>query len=171
MSDINVTNGTSSVAPTKDSRPRRWDPFAMFSELESEMDRIFGQRLPAFLPIRRYTGAIGEGWAPSADVFEKDGDIVVKAELPGLSKDAIDVSVEKGALVIKGEREGEEEIDEGNFYRMERFSGSFYRRFPLPQGVDEDRITADYRDGVLEVRIPKPTGDDARPDVKKISIN
>ncbi|HEV2128270.1 MAG TPA: Hsp20/alpha crystallin family protein [Thermomicrobiales bacterium] len=166
-----MTDTSRSVATTRETRPRRWDPFAMFTELEAEMDRMFGQRLPAFLPIRRYTGALGEGWAPSTDVFEKDGDIVVKAELPGVRKDDINVSVEQGSLVIKGERTAEEEVKEENFYRSERFTGAFYRRFPLPQGVDEDKSTADYTDGVLEVHVPKPGGEAAKPEARKIQVS
>jgi HSP20 family protein len=164
------TGDTSSIAKTQETRPRRWDPFTMLSELEAEVDRMFGQRLPAFLPLRRHTGALGEGWAPSADVFEKNGEIVVKAELPGVEKDAIEVTVEKGSLVIKGERRAEEEVKEESFYRMERFTGSFFRRFPLPEGIDEDSITAEYHDGVLEVHVPKPTGHDETPEAKKVTI-
>jgi HSP20 family protein len=159
-----------SVATTTESRPRRWDPLSMLTELESEMDRLFGRRLPFMQPLRRYTGSLGGGWAPSTDVFEKNGEIVVKAELPGVAKEDIDISVDRGGLVIKGERKAEDEVKDEDYYRMERFSGSFYRRFPLPEGVDEDSITADYHDGVLEVHVPKPTGHDDTPEAKKITI-
>jgi HSP20 family protein len=167
---MTASNDTNSVPTTREPRPRRWDPFTMFSELESEMDRLFGQRLPTFLPLRRYTGVLGGGWAPTADVFEKEGDIVVKAELPGVNKDDIEISVDKGALVIKGERKAEEAVEEDNFYRMERFSGAFYRHFPLPEGVDQDAITANYQDGILEVHIPKPAGETGASKTKKIAI-
>jgi HSP20 family protein len=140
----------------------------MLTELEAEVDRMFGRRLPSMFPLRRYTSSLGEGWAPSSDVYEKDGELVVKAELPGVQKQDIDVSVENGDLVIKGERKGEEEVKEDNYYRMERFSGTFYRRFPLPEGVDAERITADYTDGVLEIHVPKPTSAESEP--KKVSI-
>lgn len=172
MSDTNgTTNPEKRVATTQETRPRRWDPFAMFAELESEMDRVFGRRFPAVMhPLRRVTSTLGQGWAPSADVFERDGAIVVKAELPGVDKGDISVTVESGDLVIKGERQAEEEVEEDRFYRMERFSGTFYRRFPLPEGVDEEQISAEYRDGVLEVRVPKPTGDEEVPERKTIPI-
>ncbi len=160
----------SSVVPATESRHRRWDPFAMFAELESEMDRVFGHRLPSMLSPRRYTSALGKGWAPSSDVYEKAGTLVIKAELPGVARDDIDVTVEHGDLVIKGERTSESEIKEEDYYRMERFSGSFYRRYPLPEGIDEDRISAEYRDGVLEVHIPKPSGDSDQPPTRKITV-
>lgn len=159
-----------SVVPASESRPRRWDPFAMFAEIESEMDRMFGRRFPFMQPLRRMGAAMGQGWSPSTDVFEKDGALVVKAELPGVDKGDISVTVEGGSLVIKGERKSEEEVEEDNYYRMERFSGSFYRSVPLPEGVDEDQISADYKDGVLEVKIPKPTGEETEPESKKIAI-
>ncbi len=161
-------NGNKSVATTTETRPRRWDPFSMLTELESEMDRMFGRRLPSMFPLRRYTSSLGEGWAPSSDVYEKEGNLVVKAELPGVKKEDIDVSVENGDLVIKGERKTEEEVKEDKYYRMERFSGSFYRRFPLPEGVSSEQITADYNDGVLEIHVPKPTASES--EAKKVSI-
>ena len=148
-----------SVATTGERRPRRWDPTSVFNEIEAEMDRMFGHRLPFMQPLRRYVGSSHTGkWSPSADVYEKDGNLVVKAELPGVEKDNIDVTVDNGDLVIKGMRKADEEVQEENYYRMERFSGTFYRRFPLPDDIDEDRISAEYRDGVLEVRVPKPAG-------------
>lgn len=158
------------VATTSDSRLGRWDPFSVFNEIDAEIDRVFGRRLPFMQPIRRHMGShAGEGWTPSADVYEKDGELVIKAELPGVDKENIDVTVDSGSLVIKGERQSEDEVREESFYRMERFSGTFYRRFPLPEGIDEDRISAEYRDGVLEVRVPKPTGHDETP-ARKIAI-
>lgn len=164
MSDRN-NKANRSVATTSESRPRRWDPFSMLSELESEMDRMFGRRLPLAQAVRT---PMSHGWTPSTDVYEKDGELVVKAELPGVDKDQIDVTVENGDLIIQGERKGEDEVKDEDYYRMERFSGSFYRRLPLPDGVDADQITADYTDGVLEVHVPKPT--EAKPESKKISI-
>lgn len=165
MSDRQTSRSLDTTTPT---RSRRWDPLSMLTELESEMDRMFGRRLPSMFPLRRYTSSLGEGWAPSSDVYEKDGELIVQAELPGVEKDDIDVSVENGDLVIKGERRTEDEIKEERYYRMERFSGSFYRRFPLPEGVDSDRITADYTDGVLEIHVPKPAP--VTSDTKKVSI-
>lgn len=159
-----------SIVPSGGHRPRRWDPFAMFAELESEMDRMFGRRFPFMQPLRRMGAAMGQGWSPSTDVYEKDGLIVVKAELPGVNKEDISVTLESGDLVIKGERQSEEEVEEESYYRMERFSGSFYRRVPLPEGVDEDRISAEYKDGVLEIRVPKPSRGDDVAGTRRITV-
>jgi HSP20 family protein len=179
MSDRNRNNsGTGhkanrQLATTTDSRMRRWDPFTMFNDLEGEMDRMFGSRFPFMQPLFRGAGRqgrSGQGWAPSADIYEKDGNLVVKAELPGVDRNDVSVSVESGDLVIQGERKSDDEVNEENYYRMERFSGSFYRRFTLPEGVDEDKITAEYKDGVLHVQIPKPSGDEETPSQKKIEV-
>lgn len=164
MSDTTDTR----VATTTESRPRRWDPVSMLTELESEMDRMFGRTFPLARTLRRASPAMSEGWSPSTDIFEKNGELVVKAELPGVDKEHIDVSVENGSLVITGERKSEDEVNEEDYYRVERFSGSFYRRFPLPDGVDAEQITADYTDGVLEVHVPKPTA--SEPESKKITV-
>ena len=161
------------LATTSDTRARRWDPVSMFNEFESEMDRMFGSRFPFMQPLFRGVGRAGrsgQGWAPSADVYEKDGNLVVKAELPGVDRDDVSVTVEKGDLVIQGERHTDDEIDEESYYRMERFTGSFYRRFSLPEGVDEERISAEFKDGVLEVQVPRPSGDAEMPESKKIEI-
>ena len=160
-----------SVATTGERRPRRWDPASVFNEIEAEMDRVFGHRLPFMQPLRRYMGGSLSGeWSPSADVYEKDGNLIVKAELPGVDKDNIDVTVDNGDLVIKGERKADGEVREDNYYRMERFSGTFYRRFPLPDGIDENQISAEYRDGVLEVRIPKPARAEEDAGTRKITV-
>lgn len=178
MSDRS-SNGSSShrssrqLASTSDSRLRRWDPVSMFNELESEMDRMFGSRFPFMQPLFRGVGRAaraGQGWAPSADIYEKDGNLVVKAELPGVDRNDVSVTVENGDLVIQGERRADDEVDEESYYRMERFTGSFYRRFSLPDGVDEDRISAEFKDGVLRVQVPRPTGDEEAPETKKIEI-
>jgi HSP20 family protein len=176
MSDRNSNDSSNrskgQLATTSDKSPRRWDPVSMFNDFETEMDRMFGSRFPFMQPLFRSARSLrsGQGWAPSADIYEKDGNLVVKAELPGIDRDDVHVTVENGDLVIQGERHADDEIDDENYYRMERFTGSFYRRFALPEGVDEDSITAEYKDGVLQVRIPKPSGDQERPEKKTIEI-
>lgn len=160
-----------SLATTSDHRPRRWDPFAVFSEIESEMDRVFGRRFPLIQPLRRYMGgSMSSDWTPSADVYEHNGSLVIKAELPGVKKEDLDVTVDKGNLVIRGERRTDEEVREEDYYRMERFHGTFYRSFPLPESIDEDAITAEFHDGVLEVRVPRPTSGEDETPTKKIEI-
>jgi HSP20 family protein len=93
---------------------------------------------------------------PRVDVFEREGKLVVKAELPGVNKEDIDLQISDGDLVLRAERREEREVKEENWYRMERSSGSLYRRLPMPEGVQADQIQAALTDGVLEVTIPKP---------------
>jgi HSP20 family protein len=95
-------------------------------------------------------------WSPALDVYNEGGSTVIKAELPGVNKEDIDLSIDQGELVIRGERKSEERTEETNYVRMERSYGSFYRRLPLPKGVTEDDISATQADGVLEVRIRQP---------------
>jgi HSP20 family protein len=132
-------------ATTGQSQVRRWDPFSRLSQLESEFERLFDVRWPRMRPFM-----------PRVDVYEQDGNLVTKAELPGVKKEDIDISIEGGDLIIRGERKQESEVKEENYYRMERSSGTFYRRLPMPEGVQPDQITANFSDGVLEIRIPKP---------------
>ena len=92
---------------------------------------------------------------PAVDVFEKGDKFVVKAEIPGMKEEDIDVSVAGNMLVIKGEKKTESEVKEADYYQCERAYGSFYRSIPLPSTVDTDKIEADFEDGVLEVTLPK----------------
>ena len=100
-------------------------------------------------------------WAPAVDIFEKDDDLVIRAEIPGVNKDDIDINVESNTLSIRGERKREEEYEEDRAYKMERVFGSFVRTFRLPRTVDSSRISANYTNGVLELQLPK--ADEAKP--------
>jgi len=122
----------------------RWDPFRDLLNLH--------QRLTA--PLTGASDAFG-AWIPPVDIFEKGDDLVIRAEVPGLSRKDIDIRVEDNRLVIQGERTREAEFDEEHAYRLERSFGAFTRSFLLPKTVDAGRIGASYRDGVLEVRLPK----------------
>jgi HSP20 family protein len=121
---------------------------------------------------RRFGRAVAEqddsmgNWAPAVDIFEKDEDLVIRAEIPGVSTDDIDINVENNTLTIRGERKREEEFKQEQAYRAERTYGSFLRTFSLPRSVDSSRISASYRDGVLELTLPK--AEEAKP--KKIQI-
>lgn len=121
----------------------RWDPFR---DLWSAQQRIFG-------PF-----ASGESfgtWAPAVDIFEKGDDLVLRAEVPGVERSDIQVSVEDNRLVIQGERKREAEITDENAYRLERSVGAFVRSFVLPKTVDATKIQASYTNGLLEIRLPK----------------
>ena len=104
---------------------------------------------------------------PAIDVFEKDGNFVVKAELPGMKEEGIDVSVTDSTLMIKGEKKTESEDEGADYYRCERSYGSFYRSIPLPNTVDDGNIKADFEDGILEVTVPKM--ETAKP--KKVAVS
>ncbi len=102
-------------------------------------------------------------WAPRMDVYEKDNTLIVKADLPGLKNEDVQVELDDGGLVIRGASAAESEIKEENYYRMERSLGTFYRRLPLPFAVEPDQIQATMRDGLLEVRIPRPAEQKPKP--------
>jgi HSP20 family protein len=168
MSDNQSTPAMTPAEPPPPPKPRGRDPFAMLSDMEEMMDRMLGRRWSSLArPLRRMVESPG-GWAPQVDMYEEGTDLVVKAELPGVTKDDVDVSLENGDLVIKGERKAEKEVKEEHYYRMERSFGSFYRRLPMPEGLQADQISATFTDGVLEVRAPKPTA--AEPSPTKIQI-
>ncbi len=130
----------------------RWEPFREFAALQNEMSRL----------VNNWAGGEGSGnggsrsWVPSVDVWETDEDVVYAFDLPGIPEEKIAVEVEEGALTVTGERERSHEIESDRFYHRERRFGSFVRTIALPQGVKDDAIKADYRDGVLEIHVPKP---------------
>jgi HSP20 family protein len=129
----------------------RWDPFGELMSIQREMDRLFGR-----LGLGRLPESASEiAWMPRIDVKSTGDDMVVYAELPGMSKDDISVEVTDGVLTIKGERRAETEKSEEGWLIRERSYGAFERSLALPEGVEPDKITADYKDGVLEVHIPK----------------
>jgi HSP20 family protein len=100
-------------------------------------------------------------WVPAVDILERGNDLLIRAEIPGVDKDDIDINVENNTLSIRGERKREEEHDEDRQYKVERVFGSFVRSFRLPRTVDSSRISANYKDGVLELRLPK--AEEAKP--------
>jgi len=142
-----------------------WRPFRGLEELERRFEDIFGQ---PFLPsVWRRLPVEERGWAPPIEVFEKEDKFVVKAELPGMKEEDIDVSVVGDILTIKGERKAETEVKEEDYYCCERSYGSFLRSIALPSTVDAKKIEASYEGGVLEVSLPKAA--EVKP--KKISIS
>lgn len=141
---------TKAVAP--------WRPFADLPRWERDMDRMmedfFGRRFRPW-PERWFRTEGLELSAPAVDVFEEKDDIVVKAEMPGMDKDNIEVNLSDHTLTIKGEKKKEEEVKEENYYRMERSYGSFLRTVELPKEVHADKVKATFKNGVLEIRMPK----------------
>jgi len=134
----------------------RWNPWQELYDLEREMSdltrRFFGAG--SLAPSTR--GTNGGVWTPAVDVFTREGDLVVHAELPGVDPEKdIDISLHDGVLTIRGQRRFEEKTERDNFYRFESSYGSFQRSIPLPDGVKADDVQATYEKGILEVVIPK----------------
>ena len=132
----------------------RFNPAREMNDLHRQMDRFFNA------PFFRVGSLSDEGraelWYPSVDMFENEDALVIKAELPGLSRDDIDVNIDEGKLTLSGERKSENEVEEDKFYRRERTYGKFVRTFSLPADIDPERIAAEFKDGVLKIEIPKP---------------
>ena len=130
----------------------RWNPWQELFDMERQMTQLLKNTLGT-----TFTGARTQTWAPAIDVFVREGDLVVRAELPGINpENDVDIFVQEGALTIRGERRHEETHNGGTGYsRYESAYGSFSRTVPLPQGVDADSITATYENGILEVVVPK----------------
>ena len=128
----------------------RWEPFREFATLQNEMSRLMNSF------VGGGNGESTRGWVPALDAWETDGEIVYAFDLPGIPEDKISLEFEDGALTVSAERERMQELSDDKLYRFERRFGTFRRTVGVPQGVTEDQITADYHDGVLEVRVKKP---------------
>ena len=140
----------------------RWDPFRDLATLQDKINRAFNEQI---------SGAEGENisnraWAPVVDILETETELIVRAELPGLSKEEIDIEVTSESLTIKGDRKFPEE-EKDKYLRVERPYGSFQRSFNIGVPVQPDKVNASYKDGILEVKIPK--AEEIKP--KKIEIN
>ena len=131
----------------------RWEPFRELAALQNDMGRLMG----TFLGQGQVNGENGQqSWMPVVDVWETEDELVYAFDLPGIPEEKIAVEFDEGALTISGERERTQQTEGDRFYRFERRFGSFSRTVGLPQGVSEDAIRAEYRDGVLEVHVRKP---------------
>lgn len=133
---------------------------------EEDLRRPFSSMKPLWWP--RFRAAEHEGIMPTVDIFEEGDDVVLKTELPGMKKEDIDVSMTANSVTISGEKKHEEKVEKKNYYRMERSYGSFTRSFRLPAEVQTHKVKANFKDGVLEVRIPKT--EEAKSKEKKIPI-
>ena len=140
----------------------RWDPFRDLMSIQGELNRLFG---------RTYAGDGGTNvgaWAPAMDIYETQEQFVVHVELPGVEPDSVDVSVEDSILTLRGERSFYNEVNEDSFHRVERRYGAFSRSFSLPQTVDSNRVSAEYKNGVLTVRLP--LREEAKPRSIKVDV-
>ena len=140
------------LVPWKSSE--NWmDPFTSLEDMQNEMNKLFNY--PTMKPLIKRSGQWDKIWAPAVDIHDTKDALVVTADIPGLTKDQIDVSVDNNVLTIKGEKREEKEEKKKEMVRSERFYGSFQRSFTLPVGIDQTKVNAAYKDGVLEVSIPK----------------
>jgi HSP20 family protein len=142
----------------------------MFRDLmtfQDRMNRLFDQNLSK----AKYEdeGLFGGAWAPAVDIHETDQAIVLKADLPGLDPKEVDIRVEDNTLYLKGERKMEQETKEENYHRIERSYGSFSRSFILPRTVSADKIAADYKNGVLNITMPKR--EESKPKQIRVNVN
>jgi HSP20 family protein len=128
----------------------RWEPARELDSLQGEVNRLFDN----------FFGSPGNNrarrWVPAMDLVETDDALVLNADLPGLDRDDLSIEIKDGVLTVSGERKAEHTENAGGYYRVERAFGSFSRSLSLPEGVDADQVSADFSNGVLEVRIPKP---------------
>ncbi|MGD2173550.1 MAG: Hsp20/alpha crystallin family protein [Gammaproteobacteria bacterium] len=131
----------------------RFEPWSLLDVLQRDFDRMGGQRLSA--PASSENGHSVADWVPAVDVIEETGSFVLRADVPGVKPEDIDVSMENGVLTVSGHRFAEKTEETGGAKRLERSFGKFYRRFTLPETASADDISARCADGILEVVIPK----------------
>jgi len=145
--------------PRNETARTETDPFSELRRLQDEMLQLFDTSVGR----RPFNGA----FAPAIDVSEDKDNVIVKADLPGLSKDDIEISLQDNVLTLRGEKKEESETKEKNFYRMERVHGVFSRAFELPATVNASKVAATFKDGVLHITLPK--SEEAKP--KQIKVN
>ena len=156
---------------TRWQKPETWElsPLRRMTTLRDEIDDLFDQVFDRFIdsPSSLARGPLFSIWQPAVDLYEDKDNVVVKAELPGLKKEDIDISLHEGFLTVSGERKAEQKFESAESYRSERFLGRFNRTISLPTKVVADKINATYKDGVLTVTLPK--AEEAKP--KQIPVN
>ena len=143
----------------------RWEPFREMEDLQNRLSTFFVRT-----PMRRGNGKESitlPEWTPLADITEDDREYVIKAELPELKREDVKVTVENGVLTISGERKFEKEERKKKYHRVERGYGSFVRTFALPEDADANKVKAQFKEGILEVHLPK--NEKAKP--KQIEVN
>lgn len=141
----------------------RWDPFHNLSTLQDQMNRLFETSFP-----RRGDESALTTWAPAVDIYETENELVIKADVPDVNENDIDIRVENNMLTIRGERKFDQTVKEDNYLRVERTYGSFSRSFSLPNTVDSEKIHAGYKNGVLTVQMPKRA--ESKPKQVKINV-
>jgi HSP20 family protein len=149
----------------------RWDPFRELEEMGERLNRVvagLGRPWPARTPEGREALTLPD-WSPLVDISETDEEYVIKAEIPEVRKEDVKVSLENGVLTLQGERKQEKEEKGKRFHRVERYYGSFLRTFTVPDNVDEAKVKAEFKDGVLNVRLPKT--EKAKPKAIEVKVD
>jgi HSP20 family protein len=162
MSYLKLPFGQRLMEGAKMRTMNRWEPFRGATTLQEQINRVFGDVMGRTDEESNLTP-----WAPAVDIFETENEMVVKADLPDVNPQDLDIRVENNVLTIRGERKFDKKVNEDNYLRIERSYGSFSRSFSLASSVNADAIKADYRNGVLTLSIPKR--EEAKP--KQIKVN
>jgi HSP20 family protein len=144
----------------------RWRPFRDVVSIQDEMNRLFDDFFGR--PVLK-TGWTEGVWSPIVDISEDKENMIIKSEMPGMSKDDVKISIQDNVLTLKGEKKQEKEEKDKNYHRIERNYGSFCRSFQLPTSVKSDKVKASYKDGVLSVTLPKT--EEVKPKEIPISID
>ncbi len=144
----------------------KWQPYTKLMDLPRAFSRFFG---PDFFGEDEDRELSTPVWRPAVDVFETKDEYVFKFELPGVSKDDISIEYENGTLTVKGERKEEKEVNKENLHRIERYYGAFCRSFNIPKNIDDKKISANMKDGILELKAPK--AEEAKPKAIPINLN
>lgn len=131
----------------------RWDPFRELEDMSDRLNRMFGR--PVARPESGKEAITVADWIPAVDISETDAEYLIKAELPEVKKEDVKVTVQHGVLTIHGERKHEKDEKGKRYHRVERSYGSFTRSFTLPDEVDETKVRAEYKDGMLHLHLPK----------------
>ncbi|HUR27369.1 MAG TPA: Hsp20/alpha crystallin family protein, partial [Planctomycetota bacterium] len=156
--------------PAMENVGRSQRPFTLMNQLSREMDRVFDDfwRDPfGRLPLRSVSNGLGTSlWAPAVEMHEHEGELIVRADLPGMKKEDVEVEVIGNVLTIQGERRQECDETQDGWHHTECRYGSFFRSIPLPEGVDPEQVQADFDDGVLSIRMPAPQRQDRRRNIE-----
>lgn len=138
------------------SRPFGRGPFSLMRRMSEDMDRLFEEFFGRSFPSESTDWTQPSGWWPAMEMLRTDGEVVIRADLPGVRNDDVTLEVDENTLVLRGERRHEQESHDGGVQRSERSYGSFCRSIPLPEGANVDQAKAEFRNGVLEIRVPAP---------------
>ena len=141
----------------------RWDPFAAMDDVFNRFPSLLGR-----LPRVSGSGETGVEWSPAVDISETGQEYVIRAALPAVKKEDVNVTVENGMLTLSGERRQKEEQKDEKFHRVESFYGAFSRSFSLPEGIDATAIRAESKDGVLTIHVPKAKPESKKPTTIKV---